>query len=301
MLGDKIEWFLFSSAAINIIIVYTNLFLFVPKLLLNQKFIQYIAVLSVTIVLLIIGDSLFELYVFNLCNIDFEESFFSFIANNKVIGVINTFLISIVSLVAISMTVVFKRWANDKEQIDKLETEELQTKLDTMKEKISPYFLSRILNKAATLAPIKPLKASDILLKLSKVLRYQLYDSNREQVLLTSEIEFLNNFLNLESIYNEKLTFKVEQEGELSHIFIPPLLFLPIINKSIIQYSNNNYPLNLELKFQAIKGRLTFSFSHNNTTEIDYCNLKKRLSLIYKKDVLIDTTPHNQLTVEIEL
>ena len=87
-----------------------------------------------------------------------------------------------------------------------------------------------MLNNANVLIEDDPKKASQVLMKLSDLLRYQLYDSSRDNVLLTSEIHFLEDFLNLEKVRRDNFNFLISKEGELSGEQVPPLLFISFIN-----------------------------------------------------------------------
>ena len=70
-----------------------------------------------------------------------------------------------------------------------------------------------------------PGQASKVLMELSRLLRYQLYDGKREKVLLISEISFIERFLELAKMKYANLSFTVTKEGEVSRKLVPPLLF----------------------------------------------------------------------------
>ncbi|WP_254500443.1 histidine kinase, partial [Salmonella enterica] len=79
--------------------------------------------------------------------------------------------------------------------------------MDFLKSQVNPHFLFNMLNNSQVLIQTDPEKASEILLKLSDLLRYQLYDSSRQKVLLNADIRFLMHFLSLEKIRRDYFEF----------------------------------------------------------------------------------------------
>lgn len=83
----------------------------------------------------------------------------------------------------------FQRWIRDSQRINKLETIMIQSELENLKKQINPHFFNT-LNNANVLTKKDPEKASQVLMKLSDLLRYQLYDSVRGKVFLIADIHF---------------------------------------------------------------------------------------------------------------
>ncbi|WP_228442162.1 histidine kinase [Chryseobacterium nematophagum] len=101
---------------------------------------------------------------------------------------LNILLLSfhIILLIAASSSIkLFQKWIADKQIIYELEKSKITTELDQLKNQINPHFLFNMLNNANVLTKKDPEKASQVLFKLSDLLRYQLYDSARESVFLT--------------------------------------------------------------------------------------------------------------------
>ena len=301
LLKNKIYWLLLSTLAINTIIVYLNLFLFVPKLLLRNKYIQYIITLAIYVLILILVDSFFELYVFKICHIGFKNSFFASFIDKPFLGFINTFVLSITSLIGISMPVLFKNWAIDKERINLLEKEELQSELETIKSRISPSFLSKTLRKTAAITIESPTKASQILLQLSKVLRYQLYDSSHEYVILKSEVDFITNYLNLEKTTNEEFSFQIDTEGNTVPVLVPPLLLLPIVTEFTHQAASKQESLHLNIHLVINKDKLNVTCRSNNNDTVNYREISNNLKIILNRKYVINSLSNKELTIQIDL
>jgi len=185
--------------------------------------------------------------------------------------------------------------------VNQLETEDLRSQLENMKEKVSPSFLSRILKKSSLLALSSPQKASAMLVKLSKILRYQLYDCNRDKVLLSSEIVFLTNYLDLEKVCFDNLNFIISKNGDITHVFIPPLLFLPFIQKSILQIQEQNHQLFLRLHFQVENNHLQFVCANNSIHKINYSDITHRLELLYHNQYSINIKDDRELIIQIKI
>jgi len=201
------------------------------------------------------------------------------------------------------MTVLFKSLLVNKQIFKSLESKKIQSELENFKEQISPSFLSKILRRASVLAVSAPDDASTMLMKLSKILRYQLYDCGREKVLLLSEIEFLTNYLDLEKDYYANFDFSINKNEGLNQIFVPPLLYLPFIQQAIKQMENRNEPLlMLNMHFERNSNQLIFNcISHGIVWDSsDYRNACYRLSHLYQ-DCFVSIDFGNNLMIQINL
>ncbi|MFR7879247.1 MAG: hypothetical protein ACLU4J_24225, partial [Butyricimonas paravirosa] len=65
------------------------------------------------------------------------------------------------------------------------------------------------------------------------MLRYQLYDSTREKVLLSADISFIRDYMNLEKILNDRFDFNITTDKDIDHVLVPPLLFIPVVEHAL--------------------------------------------------------------------
>lgn len=117
-----------------------------------------------------------------------------------------------------------------------------------------------------------------MLMRLGSLLRYQLYDCNREQVLLSGEIDFLRNFLYVEQMNREDFEYEISVEGEMNRIFVPPLLFVLLIQDMM---ADSTW---LKLDFSVAEDSLRFHFCSNGKKEPENQEIeviKRRLELQY--------------------
>lgn len=266
--------------------VYTNLYLLVPKFLFTKKYFKYILgiILSCTI-LIIILDSI-EYITGQLNSTISEYSIFN-PSNSIFIDFIFTFSLLIVCVTGISATSLLRQWRIENKNILQLKNDYLQTEIEQVKERISPDFLFKILNKAGILSIEEPEQSSRMLVKLSHILRYQLYDCSRDTVLLNSEITFIRNYLNLYRSYNNSFDYNIITSGDSGSIFIPPLLFIPLI-QMVLNKSADKVSLYIDFIItDNITGFIcSVDTEHFNKIEdSDLFDIHRRLKYLYKDSV----------------
>jgi LytS/YehU family sensor histidine kinase len=236
--------------------------------------------------LLSLGDIYAEYCIYKCYDIPFGQYSFFSPGRNWFIDLFSNFFIFTLYLTSISVVAFYKNWIDNTEKVERLKTEQLHSELDNLKSRISTEFLSNKLHQAAKLCRTHPSKSSQILLQLSRVLRYQLYDCSRENVLLSSEIKFLNDYLDLEKTCNNNLDFKIITPETLPNCLIPPLLLLSIVEKSLKHLSGREDSIWINLEFSFVGKRLIFTCKDNReiiemTERVeDYLTLYKRLELL---------------------
>ncbi|MFH6991627.1 sensor histidine kinase [Flavobacterium sp. FlaQc-48] len=101
---------------------------------------------------------------------------------------------------------------------------------------MNPHFLFNMLNSIKSLVRTDSEKATQVIMKLSELLRYQLYESNDQKALLKSEINFLSNFLDLETLRRDNFStdIKLNAHGRsINSIFLPPNLFTTFVENAV--------------------------------------------------------------------
>lgn len=133
--------------------------------------------------------------------------------------------ISIVIFGAIALK-FFKMWY-EKRQVA------LQSELNFLKGQIHPHFLFNTLNNLYALTLQQLSQSPAIVLGLSNILRYMLYECNTERVSLKRDVEVLQNYVALEKVrYEDRLDLTFSIIGNLKHYSIPPLLMLPLVENA---------------------------------------------------------------------
>ncbi|WP_443939318.1 sensor histidine kinase [Pedobacter sp. MW01-1-1] len=255
-----------------LVLFYLNMYVLVPKFLFKNKNLQYCLYVLFIIILSAIGG-----YFFNS-------------ASNENGLNIPLFSFLILVLIAASSSVkLFQKGMVDRQLIDELEKSKTYAELEQLKNQINPHFLFNMLNNANVLTKKDPEKASQVLMKLSDLLRYQLYDSARDKVLLTSDIHFLEDFLNLEKVRRDSFDFLISKEGNLSGVQIPPLLFISFVENAVKHNNDATKSSYVNLFFDVRNDALFFTCinskpvqkSVNTTGGLGLTNIKRRLELLF--------------------
>jgi len=158
------------------------------------------------------------------------------------------------------------------------------------------------MNNVKALIRTDPEKATVVIMKLSEFLRYQLYENNEEKTLLTSEIDFLSNFLNLEKIRREDFQIYIDSKTDkrtLNSTFIPPNLFTTFVENAVkhsvdISEKGSYVKVNIEIKDKT----LHFECRNSQNSEfpipetiyggLGLVNIKRRLELLYQNTFTLE-------------
>ena len=166
-----------------------------------------------------------------------------------------------------------------------------QAELTWLKHQLNPHFLFNTLNNISSLTQIDPDKAQESIGQLSDLLRYALYDSEANQVPLSAEIDFMNNYIDLMALRcNENTTVQKELEEPKEHVQVAPLLFISLVENAFKHGVNARYPSFVRVSLHYEGGELHFRAenslcgkqgSDHIGSGIGLDNMKRRLELLY--------------------
>ena len=147
-------------------------------------------------------------------------------------------------------------------------------------------FATFILHHSGELTLSEPEKASKMLMKLSQLLRYQLYDCSRTKVLLSSEINFLNNYLTLEQNSQAQFNYELLADGEVNRTLVPPLLFIPFVQYIVksINEQRTSIPVSLKIHLKVEENTIIFTclcLQVNLLEDKGLERIRQRLNLLY--------------------
>ena len=266
------------------VIIYFNLYVLAPRFLIKGRLLKYL----VSMLLL----TSFSLVCIAILQISVQEVSANYEDGNPYI--ILNMITSIISfgllIFGTSALLLFKYWIGYSQRIDELASSTLQSELKFLKKQINPHFLFNMLNNANVLIKKNPEEASRVLFKLEDMLRYQINDSAKEQVLLSSEIHFLNDFLNLEKVRRDKFEYVISKEGDISEVWLPPLLFIPFVENTVkqnVDRENSSYVYlgfkvwDKQLEFQCINSKPKIALRKNEVGGLGLKNIKRRLELLF--------------------
>ncbi|GAB2558399.1 sensor histidine kinase [Spirosoma areae] len=192
-------------------------------------------------------------------------------------------------LYAVSLK-VFKDLFGLRLQKTELEKENLRLEFDFLKAQINPHFLFNTLNNLYSFSIRSPEKVADPLLKLADLMRYTLYETGTEKVLLTNELAFLTSYIELERIRHDKgVGIRFTVTGQPTGQLIPPLLLIVFVENAFkhgIQATARTSWVDIELLIHPASLILQVANSvpaRSSTTPagIGLNNVQKRLAYLY--------------------
>jgi len=318
LLGDKDLSHMYQ-AYVNIVsamlIFYLGYFWLVPKFFLKEKKLTYVLILTG----IILASYLFTFYINDILlfnpvdDAKFQDAIKEMNENNaniyltfKIFGFFRHILISIlISGFSIGLGVMEKLKQNEKNQKE-LEKEKLNSELAFLKNQVSPHFFFNTLNNIYSLIGIDGPTAQDSVLKLSKLMRYLLYESEHGETLMSHEIDFMNNYIDLMKLrISPRVNVQIDFPKDFSDFSIPPLLFIPFIENAFkhgISYSEASY---IQIRMRIENEKIHF-FSENSigkanqNGETTYSgigleNVKKRLNLLFEGKHDLNITQNDKI------
>lgn len=201
-------------------------------------------------------------------------------------------------------------WFRTQHIKTELEKKQLESELNMLKYQVNPHFLFNTLNNIYSLVRKKSDEAPEALLRLSNLMRYMIYDTQTNRVLLTKEVEYLGNFIELQKMRmknSEIVQFTVS--GDLSNQLIAPMILIPFVENAF-KHSPRNSQDPIYISIHLVASQLRFCVENmiksqsdpDKTSGIGLENVKKRLNLDYPKSYVLTINSENRkFSVELIL
>ncbi|MEI6454896.1 MAG: histidine kinase [bacterium] len=265
---------------------YLNYFIFIPKLLFKKRVFLYIlSLIAGLAVIIILSESYFYFLETYINRRPHHHHFFGRF----------TFIPLTPALVAFAVSSSIKittEWFITERQKKEMEAEKLFSELAFLKSQINPHFLFNILNNICSLARKKSDDTENAIIKLSQIMRYMLQDSKNEKVPLEKEIEYLQNYIELQRLrISDQVKIEFRTIGRTDMIMIEPLLLIPFVENAFkhgVSYLENS-EINIFLKAEV--NFLLFRIENNivkpakdmilQESGIGLKNVVRRLELLY--------------------
>ncbi|MBN1819162.1 MAG: histidine kinase [Prolixibacteraceae bacterium] len=182
--------------------------------------------------------------------------------------------------------------SQEKEQKSKeLEKQKLQSELAFLRNQVSPHFFMNTLNNIHALIDINSEGAKNSIIKLSKLMRYMLYDTEHGKTTLKKEVDFIRSFVDLMKLrLTDDIKVTIDFPEKIPSVSIPPMIFTSLVENAFkhgISYQSESF---VEIILKIERGWLLFrtvNSNHNLKSKIGGIglkNLKKRLELLYKDE-----------------
>ncbi len=280
-------FFTFENILVHLFLIfifYLNAFVLVPRFLDRKRIIEYVLLVLSVFFIAALTSFLFRI---NPHAILFRPPF-----------IFTFFSVAFVLAVSIVYRFILDRWrAETLQQLE--QNERLKTELSFLRSQISPHFIFNILNSAVSLARVGSDQLEPTLIRLSNLLRYMLYNSDDEKVPLSQEIEYLENYIDLQRIrFEEDVWINFRAEGKFTGHVIEPMLLIPFVENAFKHGVGRINDPEIQIDLQEEEGLLKFHVRNkfgrehhelkDKNSGIGLANVSKRLELLYEDRYSLD-------------
>ncbi len=277
----------------------------VPGFIYKRKFIQFFLSAIALLLLSSLCDYLITQFIYHLITgiaLFPSVPYFLLIFN----------VIVLVTLISIALGIASKILDNRFEmekRLHEVEKEKISTELNFLRSQVNPHFLFNVMNTIYFQINKENIQARSSVEKLSEMLRYQLYECTTDKIDIGKELEYIKNYVAMQTLRMEKNTdIKLYIDEKLSGFYLAPLLLLPIIENAFKHISNfkNSQENKIHIKLEH-KNDDVFVINVSNTYDksikskhvfqsggLGMQNLQRRLTLLYpeRHEFLIDEQEH---------
>jgi len=302
-----------------ILLFFVNRFILVPKLLFRGSQFSFIAAVLGLIVFFTIGSYLYDLEIKNAhqaepANVSEQvitppyaypggvDQFGNLrpaqTRQPKSIPPFANFLIFAILIVGFDTGLMSSlRWIESENEKVRLEKDNVATQLVLLRNQVSPHFLMNTLNNIHSLVDVNSKEAKGAIIKLSKMMRYLLYETETERTTLKREIEFLESYIDLMKLrYNEKVSIILDLPPSIPDKSLPPFIFTSLVENAFkhgISYRGESF-INITMFVSEnelnliIKNSKTDNGAGSEFSGIGIENTHKRLELLYGNNYKFD-------------
>ena len=274
---------------INMLVVYVNLYILMPLFYAKQKYFRYFS----TLLLLLLAGGLITRFLWWRIWLPLEPlAYRSSEGTNYWIWVriiTDSFSHFPVLAVTVLIKMMFDANAHEK-KLREIEKEKFTAEMGLLKAQINPHFLFNTLNSLYSLTLVGSEKSAEMVLRLSNLMRYMLYEASANTVSLKDEITYLENYISIEQMrFADRLDLSFQYSGDTSGKSISPLLLLPFIENAFkhgIQDSAGWITINLKVDDNFLYLKVENSYTlpvKRKEPGLGLANVKRRLELAYHR------------------
>jgi sensor histidine kinase YesM len=219
--------------------------------------------------------------------------------------------VSIYLIVALYAMFYFMRaWYEQQRKAESLKKDKIEAQLELLKSQVQPHFIFNTLNNIYSFSVQNNTRTSEMIYRLSALLSYMLYDSKQHTIPLKKEIEYVNNYIELENIrYGDRLDISMNIFDSVDNFYITPLLLLPLVENAfkhgVCNIGNNWIRIDISVVDDWLSVKIENSYENkngkavNNNKGIGIENVKKRLEILYhgKHEFKVMPDGHSFLTI----
>lgn len=272
--------------AFNMLAAYINYFIFLPRFLEKRNLGQYLLEFAIPFAIIIIVRVHLQRWLVD--GYTYQEHYFY-----SSLYIVQMSATTLFIVIFVGMLRFAKDWFELEAKKKELENEKLTAELNFLKEQINPHFLFNTLNNLYYLAYKKSDNTTEVIAKLSQMMRYMIYESNYPLVALSKEIEYMQNYVSLERLrLNNQIPIDFKVEGDPTTIKVAPLILITFLENAFkhgVSGDNKKAWVNLSIKLNGKNCIYTVENSKINGVTSDSVgkkgiglqNVKRRLELTY--------------------
>jgi two-component system LytT family sensor kinase len=283
----------FISLIFQAAFAYLNIYILIPRLLFAKKYFIYALALLFTIVACSAIDLFIEILLSRFAPRAAGHPAIFTIRNLSIASIQEVYLVGLTTgFKFLKDSILNQQWQKEKEK------HYLETELKFLKSQIQPHFFFNTLNNIYSLTLKKSEQAPEVVLKLSDLMSYMLYESNAPWVPLAKEIDYLHNYLDVEQLrFGRRLSVSFNMEGSIAEANIPPMILILFIENSFKHGVKNNISkIHISISLLVEKGYLFFRVENPASEEefimekngIGLKNARRRLDLLFGNDYTLD-------------
>lgn len=291
----------FSRFPAELILYYAGIVYILPAYFESKNVKKLVIQLSIALVIATIAYRIGRYYFFPQARIN--NNFWQTLGHIPSFFVAPFYFISIPALGYIIF--IFSKLHTNELQKREAEKQRMIAEVNLLKSQIQPHFLFNTLNNLYGLALSSSSNTADSIMRLSKIMEYMLYNSEKEQVALGLEIQYIHDYIELEKLrYGSRLQVSWDIDDKLNEIFISPLLLSPFIENAFKHGSGKEegetwISVSLQREGSAIVYMVVNSVpsaskanaTSSNGSGYGLQNLQKRLNLAYPGKYKLEQTP----------
>ncbi|MCF6404128.1 histidine kinase [Chitinophaga filiformis] len=275
-----------------IALAWANIHWLIPHYLLRGRYSGYFALVFLLLIAYLLVQSFYDYYLFGYV---LGPSRYATLSTSLIYNFTHTSLYLLLT-VALKFSM---DWYEQKKLLQEIQVEKLQAEVNYLRSQVNPHFLFNALNNLYALTLKKSDEAPEVVLKLAGLMEYMLYESDETKVPLEKEINYLNNYLELEKIrQGNNADIRLTVTGNIEQCWIPPFLILPLVENAFkhgVSRTVRNAYLHIRINVSAIL-EICIENNKGNIQQpaqsggIGLLNLKKRLELLFPGKHVLDIT-----------
>ncbi len=289
----------FSFLPAQLLASYFLVYYQVPKLLFKKKYVAFGVSFLISVYVFLVLSKLLNMYLSSLFSPNYlnDENLAEVLSDPFHLAVVY-FPSVYVFVFFMFMAKAFKDRFEERHQLEVLQKEKANTELKFLKAQTNPHFLFNTLNNLYSLTLEQSEKAPEVVLKLSSMLDYMLYQCKDPVVPLKNEIALIQDYIDLESLrYGNKLTLDFTYDLHDSNVRIAPLILISFIENAFKHGASNNLKnsiIQIELVtnhdqlcfkvFNTLPDTIHNEIENKSHSGIGFSNSKRQLELNYKNN-----------------